>query len=133
MSRISLRSRTSRLAALAVTGAMVFGGTTMTAPAAQAVNYQTCVRPPGSAPLLQLGSQSPWVAYAQCLINNSVLDADPLTAAADLVRDGKFGRFIDGGVRKFQGCAHITVDGKVGSNTWTALTYWAAQPNWLCR
>ena len=134
MSRISLRSRTSRLAALAVTGAMVFGGATITAPAAEASTLYKCTRPAGTAPLLvKWSSQTEWVKYAQCQLNNAMVDADPLSSArVNLKVDGIFGDGTYASVKKFQGCMHITVDGKIGSNTWTALSYWNSRAGFVC-
>ena len=56
MARMSRRTRISRLAALGVAGAMIFGGTAVTAPAADASQIYTCVRPSGTAPLLVQGA-----------------------------------------------------------------------------
>ncbi|MBK8758732.1 MAG: peptidoglycan-binding protein [Actinomycetales bacterium] len=134
MARMSRRTRISRLAALGVAGAMIFGGTAVTAPAADASQIYTCVRPSGTAPLLVQGAanSTAWVKYAQCQLNNSMLDADPTSSAVNLVVDGSFGSKTKASVVKFQNCVHINPDGKIGVNTWTALAYWNSRSGFAC-
>ena len=77
-------------------------------------------------PTLKKGSQGDAVKQAQCYLNLSV------DAEKKLAEDGDFGSLTDAATRKFQECADITVDGVVGAQTWSFLTYWANSPNYVC-
>jgi len=131
---MSLRSRTSRLAAVGVAGAMLFGGTAVTAPAADAAQIYYCARPSGTAPVLGYGRTNPsaWVKYAQCQLNNSMYDADPTSSAINLVVDGIFGSKTNASVIRFQNCANLKPDGLIGVNTWNKLAEWNNKSGYVC-
>ncbi|MEU3341578.1 peptidoglycan-binding domain-containing protein [Streptomyces sp. NPDC002144] len=74
-----------------------------------------------SRPLLHLGSSGPAVAQLQCYLNNAI--------DAGIDEDGSFGRVTLSTVMDFQQCAGITVDGRVGAQTWSFLTLWANSPD----
>lgn len=76
-------------------------------------------------PSVKRGSSGVGVRQAQCYLNNSL-------TGKDLVVDGVFGPVTDAAVRRFQGCADITVDGLVGPQTWSHLTFWANSPDFVC-
>jgi peptidoglycan hydrolase-like protein with peptidoglycan-binding domain len=76
-------------------------------------------------PTIRRGSTGLAVKQAQCYVYYSV-------EAADLAIDGQFGPITDYWVRVFQSCAGITVDGIVGPQTWSHLTYWANSPYFVC-
>ncbi|WP_151770150.1 peptidoglycan-binding domain-containing protein [Streptomyces abyssomicinicus] len=46
--------------------------------------------------------------------------------------DGEFGPVTEKALRRFQGCADITVDGICGAQTWSHLTLWANGPDFAC-
>jgi peptidoglycan hydrolase-like protein with peptidoglycan-binding domain len=46
--------------------------------------------------------------------------------------DGDFGPVTEAATKRFQSCAGITVDGLIGPETWTYLTYWAGSSTYLC-
>jgi hypothetical protein len=64
-------------------------------------------------PVVRKGSTGRTVRRAQALLN--VAAGNPLT------EDGGFGPKTDTAVRSFQSVYHLTVDGVVGGQTWTAL------------
>lgn len=79
-------------------------------------------------PTIRRGSSGPAVKQAQCYLYWSVWGAhiEPIAI------DGQFGPRTEYWVRVFQSCAGITVDGIVGSQTWSHLTYWANSPYYVC-
>ena len=76
-------------------------------------------------PTIKRGSSGAGVKQAQCYLNSS------LTGERLLV-DGVFGPVTDAAVRRFQGCADIVIDGVVGPQTWSHLTFWANSPDLIC-
>lgn len=78
-----------------------------------------------SRPTVKIGSSGDAVKQAQCYLNLSV-DAEKL------VEDGLFGPLTDAATKKFQQCADIIVDGIVGPQTWSFLTFWANSPKYVC-
>ncbi|MGW4608686.1 peptidoglycan-binding domain-containing protein [Streptomyces sp. NPDC004532] len=46
--------------------------------------------------------------------------------------DGSFGPVTEAATKRFQSCAGIVVDGLIGPQTWSYLTYWASSPSYLC-
>ncbi|MFF4508219.1 peptidoglycan-binding protein [Streptomyces sp. NPDC001401] len=68
-------------------------------------------------PNLHRGSSGRAVAQLQCYLNAAI--------DAGLDEDGSFGGVTRGAVRDFQICADITVDGRVGAQTWSFLSFWA--------
>ncbi|MFF3328363.1 peptidoglycan-binding protein [Streptomyces sp. NPDC002888] len=73
-----------------------------------------------SRPSLHLGSSGPAVQQAQCYLNQAI--------GADLDEDGDFGRVTQSATRDFQRCADIVVDGRIGAQTWSFLSFWANAP-----
>lgn len=86
-------------AAAILLSARAAGATEATGPGAQ--------RPDGLAPMLKEGASGPWVSYLQVRLG--------ITAT------GTFDAETDTAVRTFQTANGLTVDGIVGSGTWTAL------------
>ncbi|GAA3572369.1 hypothetical protein GCM10022295_62620 [Streptomyces osmaniensis] len=78
-----------------------------------------------SRPSVKRGSSGVAVKQAQCYLNNSM-------TGKDLVQDGVFGPVTDAATRRFQGCADITVDGIIGAQTWSHLTFWANSSDFVC-
>ncbi|MER7754591.1 peptidoglycan-binding domain-containing protein [Kitasatospora sp. NPDC097643] len=76
-------------------------------------------------PTLKEGSSGDAVKQAQCYLNSS------LTGTALLV-DGQFGPITDAATRRFQQCAGIIVDGVIGAQTWSFLTFWSNSPGFVC-
>lgn len=76
-------------------------------------------------PTIKKGSSGSAVRQAQCYLNSSL-------TGDDLLVDGVFGPVTDAAVRRFQGCADITVDGICGAQTWSHLTFWANSPDFVC-
>lgn len=72
-------------------------------------------------PSLHRGSSGRAVAQLQCYLNQAV--------DAGIDEDGSFGGVTQSSVRDFQQCADITVDGRVGSQTWSFLAFWANSPD----
>ncbi|MFE7889648.1 peptidoglycan-binding protein [Streptomyces sp. NPDC057412] len=72
-------------------------------------------------PNLERGSQGRAVQQAQCYLNAAI--------GADLAEDGDFGRVTQNTTRFFQQCADITVDGRIGAQTWSFLAFWANRPD----
>ncbi|MFF0080032.1 peptidoglycan-binding protein [Streptomyces canus] len=70
-------------------------------------------------PNLQRGSQGRAVQQAQCYLNEAI--------GTDLAEDGDFGRATRRTTRLFQECAEIAVDGRIGAQTWSFLSFWANQ------
>jgi hypothetical protein len=62
---------------------------------------------PSARPIIKLGARGPFVRYLQRKLS--------------ITRDGIFGPATDAAVRAFQGEKGLTVDGIVGTQTWTAL------------
>lgn len=82
-----------------------------------------------SRPTISQGSSGAAVKQAQCYLNDSL---NPATHTP-LSVDGSFGPLTNTAVRTFQGCAHITVDGIVGPQTWSFLQTWANNTtNYIC-
>ncbi|MGW4874629.1 peptidoglycan-binding domain-containing protein [Streptomyces chartreusis] len=73
-----------------------------------------------SRPGLRLGSSGEAVQQAQCYLNQAI--------GSDLDEDGDFGRVTQSAVRDFQRCADIVVDGRIGAQTWSFLSFWANAP-----
>jgi peptidoglycan hydrolase-like protein with peptidoglycan-binding domain len=71
-------------------------------------------------PNLQRGSSGSAVRQVQCYLNEAI--------DAGLREDGRFGGQTRNAVRDFQQCADITVDGRVGSQSWSFLSFWANDP-----
>lgn len=65
-------------------------------------------------PVIKRGSQGPYVAYCQNLLNARV-------PGQVLWVDGIFGPKTDASVRRFQAMKRLLVDGVVGPMTWGAL------------
>lgn len=78
-----------------------------------------------SRPTVRRGSSGAAVKQAQCYLNNSI-------RGQRLVQDGIFGPVTDAATRKFQQCADITVDGIIGAQTWSHLTFWANSSDFVC-
>ncbi|MER7704966.1 peptidoglycan-binding protein [Kitasatospora sp. NPDC097605] len=76
-------------------------------------------------PTLKQGSSGDTVKQAQCYLNSS-LTGEPL------VVDGVFGPVTDAATRRFQVCAKITVDGIIGPQTWSFLTFFSNSPGFAC-
>ncbi|MEU6273033.1 peptidoglycan-binding domain-containing protein [Streptomyces populi] len=70
-----------------------------------------------SRPTLQQGSSGRAVRQAQCYLNQAI--------GAGLDEDGVFGPVTKAATREFQQCAGIVVDGLVGAQTWSFLSFWA--------
>ncbi|WP_371799435.1 peptidoglycan-binding protein [Streptomyces sp. NBC_01707] len=68
-------------------------------------------------PSLHQGSSGRTVQQAQCYLNRAI--------GAGLDEDGDFGRLTDSATRDFQECAEIVVDGRIGAQTWSFLSFWA--------
>ncbi|MEU8437597.1 peptidoglycan-binding domain-containing protein [Streptomyces sp. NPDC029216] len=64
--------------------------------------------------MLSQGSSGPAVRQAQCLLNTHL--------GQHLALDADFGPDTDQAVRQLQHCARLTTDGKIGPDTWKALT-----------
>ncbi|WP_374205833.1 peptidoglycan-binding protein [Streptomyces sp. MUM 2J] len=73
-----------------------------------------------SRPNLRLGSSGPAVRQAQCYLNQAI--------GADLIEDGDLGRVTRAATKEFQRCADIVVDGRIGAQTWSFLSFWANAP-----
>ncbi|MFF8937433.1 peptidoglycan-binding protein [Streptomyces paradoxus] len=73
-----------------------------------------------SRPSLRLGSFGAAVQQAQCYLNQAI--------GAGLDEDGDFGRVTQSATRAFQQCAGIVVDGRIGAQTWSFLSFWANAP-----
>ncbi|WP_157852643.1 peptidoglycan-binding domain-containing protein [Streptomyces iakyrus] len=72
-------------------------------------------------PNLRLGSSGAVVQQAQCYLNQAI--------DAGLDVDGDFGRQTQSATRAFQQCAGIVVDGRIGAQTWSFLSFWANAPD----
>ncbi|MCX5060234.1 peptidoglycan-binding protein [Streptomyces sp. NBC_00201] len=70
-------------------------------------------------PNLRRGSEGRAVRQAQCYLNQAI--------GTNLAQDGDFGRATRNATRFFQECADITVDGRIGAQTWSFLSFWANQ------
>lgn len=68
--------------------------------------------------MLQSGSAGPDVSLVQIWLNGV---RSRWTCIPAVQVDGKFGSGTASAVRQFQTAANLTVDGKVGNNTWNAL------------
>ncbi|MER5830197.1 peptidoglycan-binding domain-containing protein [Streptomyces sp. NPDC002130] len=71
-------------------------------------------------PSLRLGSSGAAVQQAQCYLNQAI--------DAGLDQDGDFGQITQSATRAFQQCAGIVVDGRIGAQTWSFLSFWANAP-----
>ncbi|MFH8571713.1 peptidoglycan-binding protein [Streptomyces sp. NPDC017993] len=78
-----------------------------------------------SRPTLKRGSSGEAVKQAQCYLNLSM-------RGDRLLEDGSFGPATDAATKRFQKCAAITVDGVIGAQTWSFLTFWANSPDCVC-
>jgi peptidoglycan hydrolase-like protein with peptidoglycan-binding domain len=78
-----------------------------------------------SRPTVKRGSSGTAVRQAQCYLNNSL-------TGQRLAEDGIFGPVTEAATRRFQQCADITVDGVIGAQTWSHLTFWANSPDFVC-
>ncbi|MFE7563020.1 peptidoglycan-binding protein [Kitasatospora sp. NPDC057500] len=76
-------------------------------------------------PTLKQGSSGEAVKQAQCYLNASL-------TGENLLVDGEFGPITDAATRRFQVCAKITVDGIIGAQTWSFLTFFANSPGFAC-
>ncbi|MGP3926736.1 MULTISPECIES: peptidoglycan-binding domain-containing protein [unclassified Streptomyces] len=76
-------------------------------------------------PTLKIGAKGEAVKQAQCYLNFS-LDGEKL------LEDGIFGPVTDAATKRFQKCADITIDGIIGAQTWSFLTFWANAPDFVC-
>ncbi|MGX1566869.1 peptidoglycan-binding domain-containing protein [Streptomyces sp. NPDC055506] len=72
-------------------------------------------------PNLRVGSSGAVVQQAQCYLNHAI--------GADLDEDGDFGPVTQSAAEDFQRCAGIVVDGRVGAQTWSFLSFWANAPD----
>ncbi|MGA5900126.1 peptidoglycan-binding domain-containing protein [Streptomyces venetus] len=73
-----------------------------------------------SRPSLSVGSSGAAVQQAQCYMNQAI--------GAGLDEDGDFGPVTQSATKAFQRCAHIVVDGRIGAQTWSFLSFWANAP-----
>lgn len=73
-----------------------------------------------SRPSLQQGATGPAVQQAQCYLNQAI--------GANMDEDGDFGRLTKSATKDFQQCADIIVDGRIGAQTWSFLSFWANAP-----
>jgi peptidoglycan hydrolase-like protein with peptidoglycan-binding domain len=94
------------------------------APTASAQSSSRCSYT-NSQPTLSYGSTGTAVKQLQCELYYSVL-------SSNLTRDGDFGPATLADVKKFQRCAHLSVDGIVGPNTWSSLNYWTSSSGFVC-
>ncbi|MGW3036385.1 peptidoglycan-binding domain-containing protein [Streptomyces sp. NPDC001178] len=74
-----------------------------------------------SRPSLRLGASGPAVQQAQCYLNQAI--------GAGLDEDGDFGQVTKSATVDFQRCADIIVDGRIGAQTWSFLSFWANAPD----
>ncbi|MFH8507850.1 peptidoglycan-binding protein [Streptomyces flaveolus] len=68
-------------------------------------------------PSLHQGSSGRAVQQAQCYLNQAI--------GARLDEDGDFGQLTESATKDFQECADIVVDGRIGAQTWSFLSFWA--------
>lgn len=71
-------------------------------------------------PNLHIGSAGSAVQQTQCYLNQAI--------GAGLDEDGDFGPQTRAATRTFQQCAGIVVDGLIGAQTWSFLSFWANDP-----
>jgi zinc D-Ala-D-Ala carboxypeptidase len=87
-----------------------------------------------SQPTLSEGSSGTAVKQAQCELNWAYAYGSSNNygngANGGLTVDGQFGANTLAATRAFQSCAHISVDGVIGPNTWSELNYWVNQPTY---
>lgn len=74
-----------------------------------------------SRPILHQGSSGRAVQQAQCYLNQAI--------GAGLDEDGDFGQLTRSATMDFQQCADIVVDGLIGAQTWSFLSFWANNPD----
>ncbi|MFF4257850.1 peptidoglycan-binding protein [Streptomyces sp. NPDC001663] len=74
-----------------------------------------------SRPKLHQGSSGRAVQQAQCYLNQAI--------GAGLDEDGDFGQLTESATEDFQQCADIVVDGLIGAQTWSFLSFWANAPD----
>jgi hypothetical protein len=72
-------------------------------------------------PSLSRGSSGAVVQQAQCYLNQAI--------GAGLDEDGDFGPVTQSATEDFQRCARIVVDGRIGAQTWSFLSFWANAPD----
>ena len=125
---MNIRQLTAALCSLAVTA----GGAVVLAAPAHASEPEGHCRYSIYSPYLSIGdtdasaaqtSGDRPVSQAQCELN-SVLDRS-------VTYDGIFGSRTQSAVEAFQGCAHLSQDGIIGPNTWSALDQWFDK-GWDC-
>jgi peptidoglycan hydrolase-like protein with peptidoglycan-binding domain len=68
------------------------------------------------------------VKQAQCVLNYAYTNGHGDTVAVD----GDFGPATFAVTKDFQRCVGITVDGIMGTQTWTQMDYWFNQPGYAC-
>ncbi|GHD52678.1 hypothetical protein GCM10010335_65420 [Streptomyces galbus] len=124
---ISMRRMLTAAAALALP--LAFVGAPAVAATYEVVTPPTSVMTVGpddvcnytdSRPTLHVGSSGSAVRQAQCYLNQAI--------GADLDEDGDFGRVTQAATKDFQRCADIVVDGIIGAQTWSFLSFWANAP-----
>jgi zinc D-Ala-D-Ala carboxypeptidase len=125
----SLRSRTrgfvQRGLAVSVAATALFAvGGVVASPAQAAIIAGRCEYT-GSQPELSRGDSGTAVRQLQCELNWAM-------TGANLDIDGDFGTLTYNAVRRFQGCASISVDGIAGPNTWSRANTWAASSSYVC-
>lgn len=76
-------------------------------------------------PMLAYGSSGTAVEQLQCELRMSV-------RSVTIAVDGQFGPATQAAVRKLQACAHLSVDGVAGPNTWSVANYWTSSPSFVC-
>jgi zinc D-Ala-D-Ala carboxypeptidase len=113
-----------RIASLLAVAALTLTLGAVAAPNASAQVSSHCSYT-SSEPSLSEGSSGTAVKQLQCQLRFSVL-------SSNLTPDGDFGPATLADVKKFQSCAHLTVDGIVGPNTWASLDYWTNSPSFVC-
>ena len=73
-----------------------------------------------SRPCLHQGSSGRAVQQAQFYLNQAI--------GAGLDEDGDFGRLTESATEDFQQCAGIVVDGRIGAQTWSFLSFLVNAP-----
>lgn len=105
-------------------GLVAVSSAVVTAPSSQAAINVKC-RYTSSQATLSYGSYGTTVKQAQCELYFSMKNTD-------IAWDGSFGPATLALVKKFQGCAHLAVDGVIGPKTWSSLNYWSGSAYWAC-
>lgn len=115
----------ARATALAASVAIIGIGAGVAPSAANARNIPGRCTYTNSEPTVRQGSSGTAVKQVQCELNYSL-------RSVSLAEDGDFGAKTAAAVRKFQGCANLSVDGVVGPKTWGALDSWASSSTYVC-